>query len=1203
MYGRVTVEQFDGKRLPLIDNLANVVLVADPFELTQAEIRRVLCPGGSAFVRRGGKWSRIDKPRPDQIDVWTHFLHDASNNAVAHDELVDSPRRLQWTAAPRYSRHHDHMASVSAMVSNGPLVFTIVDMGSRWSIELPADWQLVARDAFNGTRRWTRAMGDWFTHHYALKSGPADLPRRLVAVDNHVYFTPSIDAPLEKLDAATGETLMRYESTAATEEIICHNDTLFLKVNRPDNQIEFDSIRKARQLGGGVPFNLNPRRIMAVDVATGHVHWQRESTMMPGTLAADARRVYFHDGHAVVCLARETGDRIWEQPVDRWATMKTCFTPTLVVYQGVVLFAGGENMRMAYGGKDSMTAMDAESGRVLWKAYHPQGGYMSAEDVLVAGGLVWSGETSDTFHSGRFIGRDPRTGEVRQEFEPDVDTYWFHHRCHRGKATDRFLLMSRTGIEVVDPVKRHWDINHWVRGGCLYGVMPCNGMIYTPPSNCACYPETKLFGFNALAPANEPRAESQETRAGERLERGPAFAASGVQSPASSHRSDVAWPTYRGDNGRSGCGRSQGPTSLDLRWTVDLQGRLTPPTVADRRVYVASIDAHRLYAVSQRDGSIEWTFTAGGRIDSPPTWYGGALYFGSADGYVYCLRARDGQLAWRYLVAPRDRRLVAEDQVESVWPVRGSVLIQNDRLYAVAGRSVFLDGGLRLAILDPASGRLNGQQHYDDSDPMSGGSLQDRTKMLNMPVGLNDILTGDGRNVYLKSQTLDKNGRRIGLGPHSTEPDEQGSVQTGETAHLFAPFDGFRDGDWMHRSYWVYGRSFAGGHTGYHQAGRFTPCGRILCFDEKHVYGFGRKPEFYKWTTPLEYQLFCADKVPRVPDDDQIAILVPGTSRLDFAKEPFAVEAWIKAAHYPQGVVLAHGGPQNGFALTLHNGVPRFVVRIDGALHAVTAGETNVVGDWHHLAATMTRNRRIEVYVDGRLAGSQDVPSLLPTASPHGVEIGSDEGARVGDYPGSNPAGALIDDIKLYLGSLRAEEIARHRQQGASDRDAAEAELVFHATFDDGTASDSSGKQNHGSVNNLGWVKGKFGKAIRTQPHRHLLDRKSYVNYRWTREVPLLVRAMAKADDRLYIMGPPDVFDEVAAYPARIDSRLQGQMSAQEAAIRGEQGAILMTLSTRDGAVITKTTHPELPCWDGMAIADGRLFVTTEPGKLVCLGQ
>ena len=101
---------------------------------------------------------------------------------------------------------------------------------------------------------------------------------------------------------------------------------------------------------------------------------------------------------------------------------------------------------------------------------------------------------------GRDKGRDILTGEVKVEFPPDVDTYWFHHRCSIAKGTDRFLIPSRTGIEFVDTEKRTWDTNHWVRGGCLHGALPCNGLLYAPPHDCACYPETKLSGFNALAP-------------------------------------------------------------------------------------------------------------------------------------------------------------------------------------------------------------------------------------------------------------------------------------------------------------------------------------------------------------------------------------------------------------------------------------------------------------------------------------------------------------------------------------------------------------------------------------------------------------------------------------------------------------------------------------------------------------------------------
>jgi hypothetical protein len=43
------------------------------------------------------------------------------------------------------------------------------------------------------------------------------------------------------------------------------------------------------------------------------------------------------------------------------------------------------------------------------------------------------------------------------QFPPDVDIYWFHHRCYRPKATDRYLLPSRTGIEFVDGSKLDVD--------------------------------------------------------------------------------------------------------------------------------------------------------------------------------------------------------------------------------------------------------------------------------------------------------------------------------------------------------------------------------------------------------------------------------------------------------------------------------------------------------------------------------------------------------------------------------------------------------------------------------------------------------------------------------------------------------------------------------------------------------------------------
>ena len=117
LYGPVSVDLLEAKTLPYIDNSVNLIVIdGTPFP-TQSEILRVLAPRGSAYIRKEGEPGIITKPWPDTIDEWTHYLHDSSNNAVAHDTEVAPPRHLQWDAAPTYSRHHEFTSSVAAVVS------------------------------------------------------------------------------------------------------------------------------------------------------------------------------------------------------------------------------------------------------------------------------------------------------------------------------------------------------------------------------------------------------------------------------------------------------------------------------------------------------------------------------------------------------------------------------------------------------------------------------------------------------------------------------------------------------------------------------------------------------------------------------------------------------------------------------------------------------------------------------------------------------------------------------------------------------------------------------------------------------------------------------------------------------------------------------------------------------------------------------
>ncbi|MFH1267038.1 MAG: PQQ-binding-like beta-propeller repeat protein, partial [Planctomycetota bacterium] len=341
LYGRVSVDRLVGTRLPYVDNLVNLLVAEELGAVSMAEVMRVLCPEGVAYVKLSGEWTKTVKPRPEEIDDWTHYLHDASNNAVAHDSVVGPPRRMQWVGSPRYSRHHDRMSSVSAVVSAGGRVFYIFDEAPPVSILATPKWTLIARDAFNGTILWKRPIGHWHTHLWPLKSGPAQLPRRLVAEGDRVYATLSLDGPLVALDAATGETVRSFDETKAAEEVVLADGVLFALVNDAAEKPDYDGRERFAKGYAAKFWDEAPRKIMAVAADTGEVLWTSGRRVLPATLAADGRSVVFHDGQSVVSLDRNTGEEVWRsEPVNRTEEIRSFYLPILVLYEDVVLFSG-----------------------------------------------------------------------------------------------------------------------------------------------------------------------------------------------------------------------------------------------------------------------------------------------------------------------------------------------------------------------------------------------------------------------------------------------------------------------------------------------------------------------------------------------------------------------------------------------------------------------------------------------------------------------------------------------------------------------------------------------------------------------------------------------------------------------------------------------------------------------------------------------
>ena len=859
LYGKVSVDRFDGRRLPYIDNLVNLVVAGDIGDVPIAEVMRVLAPKGVAYVKRRGRWTKTLKPWPDQIDEWTHYLHDPQGTMVAQDTVVGPPRRLQWVGGPKWLRNHDFMSSLNGLVSSNGRIFYIIDEGLRKHIYLPARWTVVAQDAFNGTILWKRRIDRWFPHTWPFKSGPGHLPRRIVAKGDRVYVTLGITAPLSVLDAATGQTIRTYDQTKGTEEIVLADGVLFVVVD-PDKepfryQHETSSRGKERDRANrafGWSKQSPTRLVMAVSADTGKVLWEHRNRIAPLTLAVAGQRVFFFDGEHVVALNRSNGKEQWvSEKAGDWVVPATGYAPRLILGDAtVVLSTKGPRLK---GGR--LVGLSPEDGEILWRSEQLKSGHWSPEDLFLVDGLLWTAQTGGSQKTGtHFQAVDAKTGETKHDFVAEqIEAFFMHQRCYPGRATQRYIMTSGTGTEFLEVGTEQCELHHWLRGSCIYGIMPCNGLLYKTPDSCACFYQSKLAHFCALAPAS---ATSSGRPVGKnRLEKGPAYGdVVGLLRAIARLKSD-SWPTYRHDNSRSGATETAVSAELNEIWQTDIGGRLSTMTAVDGKLFVAAIDQHTVHALAADSGNKIWSYTAGGRVDSPPTIWNGLAIFGCADGWVYCLKASDGKLAWRFRAAPGDDKHVCYQQVESVWPLHGSVLVRDGVAYCLAGRNMFVDGGMRLVRLDCATGKLLSETVLDDKDPRTGKNLQTLMAGKAVPVTNPDVFSCDGQYLYMRTQKFDLKGKRVDIDVALHKQMDQG----GEGRHLFCP-TGFLDDYWFHRSYWIFGKNAGEGHGEYPVPRNWTPTGRIMVFDKSNVYAFFAHNVGNNINPRTSYSLYAADK-------------------------------------------------------------------------------------------------------------------------------------------------------------------------------------------------------------------------------------------------------------------------------------------------------------------------------------------------------
>ena len=788
IYGLVSAETLaNPARLPYSENIVNAVLIHSPGKIPPAEIFRVLPPraallasaesgldtaglkatGFEAVEKKEGGALAARKPWPKNMDTWSHPRHAADGNAVSLDTAVGPPERVRWVAAA--------MSEVEGLITDGGRNF----YGG-----------VLARDSFNGLRLWHRDL-----RKGELNDPSFILPRlaysRARPVASMKYLFAFVKGKIAALDAATGKVVREYPGSERSMELIQHRDVVLVSGAKGVRAFSTETGKQlwARQAGdarnlaaesrtvsyiAGRAKRGEPVEAFAVDLYSGRLKWNRtdfpwlskvyRTVMHDGQVVYEVSSLSDHNlGNAIHLLSSETGKLTWEKN----------FSPGMNHKRQARAMFSGDDLWLLHGGRENTAAKK-------------------------------DGKVKETRVPVQVSAINPRTGEVLRTHSAGLA------HCFPPVATPKYVFAGVLDLTNMETGKV--ESNPITKANCSRegGWVPANGLIYTTPKHCTCWP--MLRGFVAMAPAStNPKNPVKQPI--DKIEF-PLVRGKAVADPDASDAAAGDWPTYRGDRWRSGSSASAGPAKLVTMWASKVadsselpdgpilfdwrenpyvKGPISAPVISGGRVYIARPDSHEVIALSAAGGKEEWRYTARGRVDTPPTIHRGLVLFGCHSGYVYALRADSGELVWEFRAAPVDERIVAYGQVESPWPVPGSVLVRNETAYFVAGRQQLADGGVLIFAVDPLTGEKRWVHRLDQmpqkADPTGKNPYKGFYENSGLEFDPVDIIHEEGDGIAMSRWILSNEGKLVSV----------------DKWNAFAKLDTGGGAVWVPRGSWTYG--------------------------------------------------------------------------------------------------------------------------------------------------------------------------------------------------------------------------------------------------------------------------------------------------------------------------------------------------------------------------------------------------------------
>jgi len=743
VYGRVSLDLLSKGQLPYATASANAVIVGDVAALANhgigwPEILRVTAPYGVILIHAMDAkpiraaltgltfipvadvagWYKVTVPYPPGMDEWTQQGYDASGTAQSNDQLIGPPTMLRWINGPTWA---DYQAG-SLVSANGRAFFRHGDRSA--SANKAGNYEMLttldAVDAFNGYKLWTRPIVGY------EKSG------RPIAAGNRVYAVlPDSEKKLVALDAATGEIALRYEFVP-TDDLRLHRGVF-----------------------------LNKAGTEAWDAATGWSLWKATQHRQPlsrsilsgGELnipfVVDAGdQLFCVVSNEIVCCDLGTGQRKWSAPLQsngategidcaRKGVVLTLENPVPMVNRNG-LAAGEDRVLRAYSGVD---------GKFLWstnvKGWNHKFRLFFGDELAVFAGEQGPDKQWPNTYRGKTVALDLLTGKEQRVLTTSLCPVF--GSCAEYIGTAQWMICGTKPIQMFNPATGRFFAGSTVRSLCGVGPVAANGLLYQGLNFCKC--TRCLRGDAAFAPDTIP--DPSALTAEQRLEKGPAFS----HPLADAKTAPDDWPIFRHDALRHNTTPADIPEQLTTCWHAEFSAAPSGATVAGKQVFCALPEAHAVCALDAATGKQQWLFTAGARIDSPPTFNRGRVVFGSRDGWLYCLDATTGELAWRVLVAPADHRMLVRGQLESNWPLFGSP-VMNDAgvIFTSAGRHSESGGGIYCAAIELATGKFSWQSRVGPfsitTDPAQAA------KTVNIAAENNDLLFFDSRQLLLPCYTI-----------------------------------------------------------------------------------------------------------------------------------------------------------------------------------------------------------------------------------------------------------------------------------------------------------------------------------------------------------------------------------------------------------------------------------------------------------------